>query len=52
MRKRNNFWMVVCLLSLPFISGCLPLIIGGAAGALGAYVVGRDTNTGRDRCPL
>ncbi|MBU1905820.1 MAG: DUF3568 domain-containing protein [Candidatus Omnitrophica bacterium] len=51
MRKRNNFWMVVCLLSLPFISGCLPLIIGGAAGALGAYVVGRDTIQGETDVP-
>ncbi|MBU0709319.1 MAG: DUF3568 domain-containing protein [Candidatus Omnitrophica bacterium] len=51
MRKWNNFLMVVCLLSLPFISGCLPLIIGGAAGALGAYVVGRDTIQGETDVP-
>lgn len=25
------------------ISGCAPLIIGGAVGALGAYAVGKDT---------
>lgn len=28
------------------ICGCAPLIIGGAAGALGAYAVGKDTIQG------
>jgi hypothetical protein len=28
------------------ISGCVPLIIGGAAGALGAYAVSKDTVQG------
>ncbi|MFH1414064.1 MAG: DUF3568 family protein [Candidatus Omnitrophota bacterium] len=51
MRKWNNFWIVACLVSLPFISGCLPLIIGGAAGALGAYAVGRDTIQGDTDSP-
>ena len=40
---------LVCFL-LPFIffnlTGCLPLIIGGAAGALGAYAVSKDTIEG------
>lgn len=37
------------LILLPFIclnSGCVPLIIGGAAGALGAYAVSKDTMQG------
>ena len=37
-------------LLIPFIfmniSGCLPLIIGGAAGALGAYALSKDTIQG------
>ena len=28
------------------ISGCVPLIIGGAAGALGAYAISKDTIQG------
>ena len=38
------------VLLIPFIfmniSGCLPLIIGGAAGALGAYALSKDTIQG------
>lgn len=29
-----------------FCSGCVPLIIGGAAGALGAYAISKDTVQG------
>lgn len=33
------------------ISGCLPLIIGGAAGALGAYAISKDTIQGETDKP-
>jgi len=40
---------------LPFvcltISGCIPLIIGGAAGALGAYAISKDTIQGETDKP-
>ena len=37
------FFGAVLILS---VSGCVPLIIGGAAGALGAYAVSKDTIQG------
>jgi hypothetical protein len=41
---------IVLFLLVPVITlslcGCVPLIIGGAAGALGAYAVGKDTIQG------
>jgi len=45
MKKRAILYFL-----LPFVflsmSGCLPLMVGGAAGALGAYAVGKDTIQG------
>ena len=37
---------VLVLLILPFVCGCVPLIIGAAAGGLGAYAVSKDTVQG------
>lgn len=37
------FFAAALLLS---VSGCVPLIIGGAAGALGAYAISKDTIQG------
>ena len=40
----------ILFLSIPFLAfylcGCVPLIIGGAAGALGAYAASKDTIQG------
>ena len=34
--KRNNFWLLILSLFIPFLfSGCVPLIIGGAAAGAG-----------------
>jgi len=42
--------MAVILFFLPFILfnvlGCVPLLVGGAAGALGAYAISKDTIQG------
>jgi len=45
MRKKTlHSLLVVCFLITA--SGCAPLIIGGAVGALGAYAVSKDTIQG------
>ncbi|MDP2928304.1 MAG: DUF3568 family protein [Candidatus Omnitrophota bacterium] len=44
MRKFFAFVLILCL--LPLVCGCAPLIIGAAAGGLGAYGVSRDTVQG------
>jgi len=44
MKKIIIFSVIVLL--LPFVCGCAPLIIGAAAGGLGAYGVSRDTVQG------
>lgn len=45
---------IICL-ALPvfllFTLGCMPLIIGGAVGALGGYAVSRDTIQGETDTP-
>lgn len=50
MRKRNEmksavFGVLFCF-TLLCISGCIPLIVGGAVGAVGGYAVSRDTIQG------
>ncbi len=37
---------IVPYLSILLLSGCVPLIVGGAAGALGGYAISRDTIQG------
>lgn len=44
--KKNLFLLILVPFILVNISGCLPLIVGGAAGALGAYATSRDTIQG------
>ena len=43
---RRFFWLIFVLCLLPQVSGCAPLIIGAAAGGLGAYAISRDTVQG------
>jgi hypothetical protein len=45
MKKIVLYFCIIPLLFLN-ISGCAPLIIGGAVGALGAYAVSKDTIEG------
>jgi hypothetical protein len=40
MKKLSNFLVIFIL---PVVCGCVPLIIGAAAGGLGAYAVSKDT---------
>ncbi len=40
--RKPAFFILLLFLALN-ISGCVPLIIGGAAGAAGAYAVSKDT---------
>jgi hypothetical protein len=49
MKKRLWVWLVLgmCL----FSAGCVPLIIGAAAGGLGAYAVSKDTIEGDTDTP-
>ena len=42
MRKRAFFYLLLPLVLLN-ISGCAPLIVGGAVGALGGYAISKDT---------
>ncbi len=44
MRKMLAFF--TALLIIPVMCGCVPLVIGAAAGGLGAYAVSRDTVEG------
>ena len=44
--KKILFYLMVAPFILMTISGCAPLIIGGAVGALGGYAVSRDTVQG------
>ncbi|PIQ91120.1 MAG: hypothetical protein COV71_01030 [Candidatus Omnitrophica bacterium CG11_big_fil_rev_8_21_14_0_20_41_12] len=56
LRKRENwgkgdkmkkiFLFVFPLFLLPLVCGCAPLIIGAAAGGLGAYAISKDTVQG------
>lgn len=43
MKKIYLFGLAGCVI---FICGCVPLIIGGAVGAVGAYAISRDTVQG------
>lgn len=43
---RKFLWLILALYLLPIVSGCAPLIIGAAAGGLGAYAVSKDTVQG------
>ena len=45
MKRRLLFLLIVPLVFVSF-TGCVPLIIGGAAGALGAYAISKDTIQG------
>lgn len=44
--KKCFFGALLSIFVLSNCVGCLPLLIGGAAGALGAYVVSKDTIEG------
>ncbi|MDD5409164.1 MAG: DUF3568 family protein [Candidatus Omnitrophica bacterium] len=44
MKKSLSAILALCV--LPVICGCAPLIIGAAAGGLGAYAVSKDTVQG------
>jgi len=44
MKKNNVFFLIPFILLC--ISGCAPLIIGSAVGALGGYAISRDTMQG------
>lgn len=44
MRRFFALVLVSCL--LPLVCGCAPLIVGAAAGGLGAYAVSKDTVQG------
>ena len=48
--KKAALYLFLLLLLLN-ISGCIPLMIGGAAGALGAYAVSKDTVQGETDKP-
>ena len=50
MRRKIIFSILVLFLSFS-LSGCVPLIIGGAAGAVGCYAVSRDTVQGETDKP-
>ncbi len=41
--RKNNSLIILCLVYTLLISGCVPLIIGGAVGALGGYAISKDT---------
>jgi hypothetical protein len=45
MRKKAPVYLILPLLAF-IISGCVPLIIGGAVGALGGYAASKDTIQG------
>jgi len=42
--KRLSIYLVLFI--LPVVCGCAPLIIGAAAGGLGAYAISKDTVQG------
>lgn len=44
MRGLFGFILLLCL--VPYVCGCAPLIIGAAAGGLGAYAISKDTVQG------
>ncbi len=44
MKKKLSIALV--LFALPALCGCVPLIVGAAAGGLGAYAVSKDTVQG------
>jgi hypothetical protein len=45
--KKNKLLIAACLFLFTLLSsGCVPLIVGGAVGALGGYAVSRDTIEG------
>lgn len=44
MRSLFGFILLLCL--VPYVCGCAPLIIGAAAGGLGAYAISKDTVQG------
>jgi hypothetical protein len=43
---KKNLSIALVLFILPVVCGCVPLIIGAAAGGLGAYAVSKDTVQG------
>jgi len=43
---RKTFFSALVLFILPALCGCAPLIIGAAAGGLGAYAISKDTVQG------
>lgn len=48
---RREFVCCLFFLMLLVISGCVPLIVGGAVGAVGAYAVSKDTIEGETDKP-
>ena len=49
MKKRLGVWLLL-ILCFP-AAGCVPLLVGAAAGGLGAYAVSRDTIEGDTDTP-
>jgi hypothetical protein len=45
---KKSLSITLVLFILPVVCGCVPLIIGAAAGGLGAYAVSKDTVEGDD----
>lgn len=43
--RKKYYWLLLFLFPVA-VSGCVPLIIGGAVGAVGAYAVSKDTIQG------
>lgn len=44
--RKNLFSLILALSILTTVSGCVPLIIGSAVGALGGYAISNDTIQG------
>jgi len=43
---KKGFSIAFVIFILPVLCGCLPLVIGAAAGGLGAYAISKDTVQG------
>jgi len=43
---KKNLSIALVLFILPALCGCVPLIVGAAAGGLGAYAISKDTVQG------
>lgn len=47
--KKITVFLIFCMIMV--ISGCAPLIVGGAVGALGGYAISKDTVEGETDRP-